>query len=106
MSETQPEIKRSADGTFAPGAPSANPGGRPKRLVEIEAMLNEHQRTPERVKQALDAAFLYGIRGEKGDAKYLDMWFNRVLGPVKELIPEDWLADAPPAVLDWLRRHN
>jgi hypothetical protein len=74
--------------------------------VEIEAMLNESQRTPERVKMALDAAFEFGIRGGRGDAAYLEMWFNRVLGPVKELIPEDWLADAPEPVLEWLRRHN
>ena len=37
---------------------------------------------------------------------FLAMYLDRVLGPVKQLLDDDALVDAPDAVIEWLRSLN
>lgn len=97
------------------GGPSPNPGGRPKRLREIEDMIDSEFRTPETIRDALVACQKYGFTHEVGvnkdggdillrgaDAGFAKIFFDRVMGPVKEL--EVDLRDAPPEVLDYISK--
>lgn len=82
------------------GAPSLNPGGRPKKLVEIEKMLDEEHRTIDSVKEVfaqLKAMATENVitrwtdkDGNEHESQkqpnpaFMDMYLNRVLGPVRE----------------------
>ena len=70
---------RAANGRFAPGA-SGNPGGRPKRLLDLEAALQEAHDAP-RVLEVIDMLRERALRGDVQAAKaYLD----RVVGPLRD----------------------
>jgi hypothetical protein len=84
-----------------PKGTSGNPGGRPKVLREIEAMLDKEHRNVANMKQVFDMLRLLALRGEPGDAAYAKLYLERVLGPVKEL--EIDLTDAPPEVVAFLK---
>lgn len=103
MSDDEPDttqIARRADGKWSG---SGNPAGKPAnpQFLAIERMINGKHRTPDQVNKALKAALEYGCRGDKGDAAYLKLWLERVLGPVKELDID--LSDAPPDVVAYLK---
>lgn len=83
---------------------SGNPGGRPKALRDIEAMLNAEHRTVANMKEVFATVKALALRGEKGDSGYLKLYLERVLGPVKDI--EIDLTDAPPEVLSYLRGLN
>lgn len=96
------------------GGPSPNPGGKRKVLREIEDMIDSEFRTPETIREALTACKTYGFSHETGvnseggeimlrgpDAGFAKIFFDRVLGPVKEI--ETDLSDAPPEVLEYIR---
>lgn len=96
------------------GGPSLNPGGRPKKLRLIEEMLDAEFRTPETIREALTACKKYAFTHEVGsdadgcevmlrgpDAGFAKIFFDRVLGPVKELEVE--LGDAPAEVLEYIK---
>lgn len=103
-------------GQFAPGDPRINAGGRPKKLTEIEAMLDAEHRTVENMREvfarlkalALGEVVEVPIPGGEGDtaiqlradARFMDLYLDRILGPVKELKVD--LADAPDEVLAYL----
>lgn len=90
------------------GGPSLNPGGRPKKLVEIEKMLDEEHRTLANVKEVF--AQLRALATENVITRWTDkdgnehesirqpnpqfmaMYLERILGPVKELKVDmsDW----------------
>ena len=91
---------------FKPGV-SGNPGGRPKKLVEIEAMLDAEHRTVANMRdvfkrlKALALGELVEVTDKEGnvigvdlraDPRFMDLYLQRVLGPVKELKVDmsDW----------------
>lgn len=113
---TNGDTPRGERGLWMPGV-SPNPGGKPRKLREIEAMIDAEYRTVEDVRQGFlvlrDLAF-NGVRnpvfssrgvplGEKvtHHPAYLEMWFNRILGPVKELDLD--FSDATDDQLNYLR---
>lgn len=80
----------------------------------IEEMLDAEFRTPETIREALTACKKYAFTHETGtdvdghevmlrgpDAGFAKIFFDRVLGPVKEL--EADLSDAPAEVLEYIR---
>lgn len=93
---------------------TGNPGGRPKRLREIEAMLDGEHRTVDNMRQvynrlkflALGEPVEVMFRGAvvrielEADPAFMKLYLERVIGPVKEL--EVDLSDAPPDVLEYL----
>jgi hypothetical protein len=100
---------------FGPGN-RANPGGRPKALRDIEAMLDAEHRTVGNLRDvfarlkalALGEVVEVPVPGGEGetrvelraDPRFMDLYLNRVLGPVKELKID--LADAPDEVVAYL----
>lgn len=111
-----PRRRRGTGRPFRPGQ-TGNPGGRPKSIREVEAMLDAEHRNVDAMREtfALIRKVAHGVDEPvfyKGEVcghirKYSDGWMelylNRVLGPVKEL--EVDLADAPPEVVTWLREN-
>src|SRR5262245_46927637 len=72
-------------------------GGRPRKLVEIEAVVDEH-RTPEKVREALDKLRELALEGTEREIfwqgmvcgrrveyspAYMALYLDRVLGPVR-----------------------
>lgn len=110
-------VSREADGRWKAGQ-SANPGGKSRKLRDIERMLDEEHRDIDKMREvfarlrflALGEPVMVMFRGKevridlKADPAFMKLYLDRVLGPVKELISEDELADAPDVVIDWLRR--
>jgi hypothetical protein len=96
---------------------SGNPGGRKRTLVEIEAMLDAEHRNAEKLRPIYDKLRELALgwkepvwyRGEivghviKHDAAYIDLYLNRVQGPVEKLKAD--LSDAPDDVVSWLAEH-
>lgn len=100
---------------FPPGN-RANPGGRPKKLVEIEAVLDAEHRTVENMREVF--AQLRALATENVITRWTDnkgnehesqrqpnpafmaLYLDRVLGPVKELKID--LSDAPDEVVAYL----
>ena len=101
--QSKPAVERLPNGRIAKGS-TANPGGRPKALREIEAMLNAEHRTVANMREVFATVKMLALRGEKGDSGYLKLYLERVLGPVKDI--EIDLTDAPPEVLAYLRSLN
>ena len=112
-----PPVKRKrGNPAMVKGGPSLNPGGRPKKLVEIEKMLDEEHRNVASVKEVF--AQLKAMATENVISRWTDkdggehesirqpnpafmaMYLDRILGPVKELKID--LADAPEEVVTWL----
>lgn len=107
---------RGPDGAWMPGA-SPNPGGKPRKMREIEAMIDGEFRTVEDVRRGFlvlrDLAFngvsnpVFSSRGVPIGEKvthhpaFLEMWFNRIMGPVKELDLD--FGDAKPEWLEYMR---
>lgn len=113
---TGPDVPRGEAGRWLPGA-SPNPGGRPKKLVEMERALDDELRTPEQIRETLRALKRLALEGVTNDVfskdgmllgtkttyspAYMEMLLNRTLGPVKEA-PID-LSDVPEEELVTLR---
>ena len=97
------------------GGPSPNPGGRPRKLRDIEAMLDAEHRTVENMREvfgrlkALALGEVVTVTGRDGevklelqaDGRFMALYLDRLLGPVKAL--EIDLTDAPPEALTYLR---
>lgn len=95
-------------------------GGRPRALREIEAMLDAEHRNVDRMREvfarlrflAMGEPVVVEHKGQqvrielKAHPEFMRLYLERLMGPVKELIPDDLLLDAPEAVIDWLRRQN
>lgn len=93
-------VARTPDGRIAKGA-SGNPGGKPKALREIEAMLDREHRNVANMKTVFDTIRMLALRGDKGDSGYAKLYLERILGPVKDI--EIDLSDAPPEVVAFLK---
>jgi hypothetical protein len=96
--QSTPPAKKSPVGTKGY---TGNPGGRPKALREIEAMLNREHRNVANMKLVFDTIRMLALRGEKGDSGYAKLYLERVLGPVKDIDID--LTDAPPEVIEFLK---
>jgi hypothetical protein len=98
------------------GGDSPNPGGRPKKLVAIERMLDEEHRTPENMRAVFQIlrdlatngvtvpVFDKGMQcGEKTTFHpgYMELYLNRVMGPARE--PDIDFSDADDETLAYLR---
>jgi hypothetical protein len=99
------------------GGTSPNPGGRPKKLVEIERMLDDEHRTVENMSRTFDKLRSLATEDrvrtvitKKGDAieivtppdpAFMRLYLERVMGPVRDLEPD--LSDAPDEVINYLR---
>jgi len=99
------------------GGPSPNPGGRPKRLVEIEKMLDAEFRDVASIREAFTVLRKLALQGVTNDVfdkegcrcgekttyhpAYMAMLFDLLLGPVKDL-PID-LSHASDETLKYLR---
>ena len=94
---TSPEARRQAS-LWKPGQ-SGNPGGRPRKLVEIERMLDAEHRTVEQIREAFlvlrklalqgvtnDVFFEGVVVGSKTEfsAAFMDLYLNRLLGKVPD----------------------
>lgn len=106
---------RGEAGKWLPGV-SPNPGGRPRKLRDIEAMLDAEHRTVENIREGFNIlrklayqgvtndVYHQGMRvGEKTeyDKGFFELYFNRVLGPIKE--PPIDLSEVPDDELRVLR---
>ena len=116
---TTPDVKRGKRGKWLPGA-SPNPGGRPKKLVEIERMLDADHRNLENMREVfaqLRALATENVIGRWTDKDgneresirqpnpaFMQMYLERTLGPVKPI--ELDLTDAPPEALKRLADYN
>lgn len=111
---TGSEVVRAPDGRWKPGAGSPNAGGRPRKLREIETMLDEEHRTVENMRPvfarlkflALGEPVEVMFRGSvvrielKADAAFMSLYLDRVLGPMAK--GQIDLSDAPQEVVDYL----
>lgn len=112
-SADNPKKRRGPGKPFQPGQ-SGNPGGRPPKLREIEAMLDAEHRTVEQMRETFELIrkVAHGVdepvyyKGQvcghirKYDGGWMTLYLDRVLGPVKELALD--LTDAPEGVLRWV----
>lgn len=120
MQSQPPAKRRRGNPAMVKGGPSLNPGGKPKKLVEIERMLNDEHRTVANMKEVF--AQLRAMATENVISRWTDkdggthesvrqpnpqfmaMYLERILGPVKPI--ELDLTDAPPEALKWLARYD
>ncbi|HEX5370008.1 MAG TPA: hypothetical protein VFY10_11385 [Dehalococcoidia bacterium] len=108
--------ERLPNGRFPPGV-SGHPSGRPRRLIEIEAMLNAEFRDVATVREAFQVLKKLALQGVTNDVfdkngdvcgqkttyhpAYMQMLLDRLIGPVKES-PID-LSDETDEALQKLR---
>jgi hypothetical protein len=111
---TSPDVPRGEAGKWLPGT-SPNPGGKPKKLREIEAMLDQEHRTVANMREvfgrlkALALGEIVHVTDREGnvdielkaDSRFMGLYLDRVMGPVKDL--EIDLSDAPSEALAYLR---
>lgn len=113
---TGPDVPRGEAGKWLPGA-SPNPGGRPRKLVEIERMLDAEYRDVASMRenfQVLRKLALQGCTNEVFDKEgrvcgekttyhpaYMAMLLDRLIGPVTA--PAIDLSDVPEDELKVLR---
>jgi len=88
---------RDSEGRFLPGA-SGNPGGRPRKLAELDPVLDEH-RSPENVRAVLAKLRELALAG---DIQAMRLYLDKVFPTLKRLEDEIDLTGAPDAVLQWL----
>lgn len=96
---------------------SGNPGGRPPKLREIEAMLDAEHRPVDKMREVYETLrkVALGVKREiywqgvvvgaeiEYSSSFMDLYLNRVVGPVKEIKAD--LSDAPEEVIAWLSEH-
>jgi hypothetical protein len=111
---TGSDVPRGEAGKWLPGT-SPNPGGKPKKLREIEAMLDQEHRTVANMREvfgrlkALALGEIIHVTDREGnidvelkaDSRFMGLYLDRVMGPVKDL--EIDLSDAPSEALAYLR---
>lgn len=93
---------------------SGNPSGRPKKLREIEAMLDAEHRTVDNMREVYatirkvamgvtkDVWYRDAVVGQEIEysGAWMELYLNRVVGPVQKLQID--LGDAPDEVLAYL----
>lgn len=80
----KPQRGRPRGRPFVKGGPSANPGGRPKRIREIEDAI-AREATPERVVAILKRLEALALAG---DTAAIKLYLERVIGPPRPM-PEE-----------------
>jgi hypothetical protein len=98
------------------GGPSPNPGGKPRKLVEIEKMLDEEFRDVASTRENYRVLRKLALQGAENEMftptgapytkttfhpAYMEQLFNRLYGPIRE-VPVD-LTDATDEFLAELR---
>ena len=93
---------RTEQGRFAPGT-SGNPGGRPRRVIEARAVLDEY-RDPDVVRRTMAKLQAMALDGDIGAMK---LFLDRVLGPVRRDEDDfaDLLREAPDEVVRWMAKN-
>lgn len=95
---TGSDVRRASDGKWLPGS-SANPSGQTKAMAEIQAMLNAEHRTAANMREvfarlkSLALGEIVTVTDREGnvdlelkaDARFMQLYLDRTLGPVKEL---------------------
>lgn len=82
-----PVAQRDEKGRLLPGHANLNPGGRPKVLRDMEAMLDAEHRTLKKLRtsyRALRKAHLVECRTSNNQG-FTKLYFDRIQGPVREL---------------------
>lgn len=100
-----------------------NPGGRPKKLREIEKMLNTEHRDVEKMREVFsrlrslamgEAVIVPYVNAEgefalkcelKADARFMQLYLDRLLGPAKAFDDSIDFSTAPAEVLAWLQKY-
>src|SRR5580698_9533960 len=95
-----PPEKRRGNPAWVKGGGSPNPGGRPKALREIEAMLDSEHRTVENMRETYRRLKELAFAGERDG--FFKLYLERLQGPVREI--EIDLDDAPQEVIDYLAK--
>ena len=124
MADESPKVEPVGRGRFVagPDARRGRNGGRSNRLVEIQRMLDDEHRTADnlrevftRLKELAMEDMITAHTDDKGvehvtrrppSPEFMKLYLDRILGPVKALISDEDLADAPDEVIEWLRRVN
>jgi len=110
---------------FAPGFdPRRNPGGRPRKLRDLQRMLNQEHRTIENMREVLTRlralalgeiitvpyldpdGMTYQLKAElQADARFMQLYLDVVMGPKRGFDDSDSmdLSDAPTEVIEYLR---
>lgn len=115
MIESKTTEKKRGNPAWVEGGPSPNPGGKPRKLRDIEAMLDAEHRTVENMREvfgrlkALALGELIHVTDREGnvdvelkaDSRFMALYLDRILGPVKD-VPID-LSDVPEEELRVLR---
>ena len=97
-----PAKKKAGNPNWVKGGLSPNPGGKPKKLVEIERMLDEEHRSVENMREVFarlkalsmgEKVFIKDDEGEiqislKADAHFMKLYLERIMGAVPKP-PED-----------------
>lgn len=114
--ESKPTQKRRGNPAWVKGGRSPNPGGKPKKLADIERMLDAEHRTVENMKEVFaqlramatenvisrwtdkDGGEHESVR--QPNPQFMSLYLERTLGPVKPIDLD--LTDAPPEALKWL----
>jgi hypothetical protein len=117
-SDYQPKRRRGPGRPFQPGQ-SGNPGGRRRKIQDIEEMLDEEHRTVANLREIFAMVRRVAMGVERGvyhrgvrvateieyDATWMTLYLNRVIGPVREIASDDeieeMLKGAPDPVLSW-----
>lgn len=93
------EVNKGGNPNWVKGGPSPNPGGKPRKLREIEAMLDDEHRTVDnmrevftRLKALAMGEFVTKIDKDgnvdielEADARFMGLYLDRIMGPVKDL---------------------
>lgn len=111
------QVNKGGNPSWVKGGPSPNPGGKPRKLVEIEKMLDEEFRDVASTRENYQVLRKLALQGAQNDVfdkdgavcgqkttyhpAYMEQLFNRLYGPVRE-VPID-LKDANEEFLAELR---
>lgn len=114
---------RDSKGRLLPGQTANKFGSRPRRIREFEVMLNKEHRNIPRMQELFNrlrslamgepvVVPFVSAEGEvmlkcelHADARFMQLYLDRLLGPAKAFDDSIDLSDAPDEVLQWLGRY-
>jgi len=115
-------VVRDAHGRVMKGSGAVHRGGsRPKRIREFEALLNKEHRNMDKMRElfnrlralAMGDIVLVPVCTAEGtievkaelhaDARFMQLYLDRLLGPAKAFEDDFDLSDAPSEVIEYLR---
>ena len=116
-----PQKRGRGNPAWVKGGNSPNPSGRPKALQEIQRMLDTQHRSLQNMTEvfqrlralAMGETILVPYWNEQGefqlkcelkaDARFMQLYLDRLLGPAKAFDEDMDLSDAPAEVIEYLR---